>query len=55
VATDAVGSRHAADKEVGVRKMERAGAVLSSVETALLELCERAGTPEFKQVQAVIK
>jgi hypothetical protein len=35
--------------------MERAGAVPSSVETALLELCERAGTPEFKEVQGLIK
>ena len=55
VARDAVGSRHPGDLEVGVRKMEHAGAVTSSVETALFELCERAGTPEFKAVQQVIK
>jgi hypothetical protein len=35
--------------------MERAGALASSVETALFELCERAGTPEFKAVQQVIR
>jgi nicotinamidase-related amidase len=55
VARDAVGSRKPADLEVGLSKMERAGAVASSVETALFELCERAGTPEFKAVQQVIK
>jgi len=55
VARDAVGSRKPADLEVGLSKMERAGAVASSVETALFELCERAGTPEFKAVQRVIK
>jgi nicotinamidase-related amidase len=55
VARDAVASRHPGDLEAGLRKMERAGAVASSVETALFELCERAGTPEFKAVQAVIK
>ena len=55
VARDAVASRHPGDLEVGLRKMERAGAVTSSVETAVFELCERAGTPEFKAVQAVIK
>jgi nicotinamidase-related amidase len=55
VARDAVGSRHPGDLEVGLSKMERAGAVASSVETALFELCERAGTPEFKAVQQVIK
>ena len=55
VAHDAVGSRRTADLDVGLSKMERAGAVASSVETALFELCERAGTPEFKAVQQVIK
>jgi nicotinamidase-related amidase len=55
VARDAVTSRRASDLEVGLRKMERAGALTSSVETALFELCERAGTPEFKAVQQVIK
>ena len=55
VPVDAIGSRNDLDYEVGVTKMERAGAVPSSVETALLELCERAGTPEFKEVQALIK
>ena len=55
VARDAVGSRKPADLEVGLSKMERAGALASSVETALFELCERAGTPEFKAVQQVIK
>ena len=55
VARDAVGSRHPGDLEVGLSKMQRAGAVVSSVETALFELLERAGTPEFKAVQQVIK
>jgi nicotinamidase-related amidase len=55
VPMDAVGSRFDLDFNVGVAKMERAGAIPSSVETALLELCERAGTPEFKEVQALIK
>jgi nicotinamidase-related amidase len=54
VAADATGSRHAHDREVGLRRLERAGAVLTTVEAALLELCERAGTPEFKAVQKVI-
>jgi hypothetical protein len=34
--------------------MERAGAVLTSVETALFELLGRAGTDEFKTVQKLI-
>jgi nicotinamidase-related amidase len=55
VARDAVASRHQGDLEVGLAKMERAGALTSSVETALFELCGAAGTDEFKAVQKVIK
>jgi nicotinamidase-related amidase len=54
VAEDAVGSRFDQNKQVGLQKMERAGAVLTSVETALFELLGRAGTDEFKRVQKLI-
>jgi nicotinamidase-related amidase len=54
VVTDAVGSRHAHDRKVGLTRLDRAGATMTTVEAALLELCERAGTPEFKAVQKVI-
>jgi nicotinamidase-related amidase len=54
VPADAVASRHAIDYERGLERMERAGAVVSTVEAALFELLERAGTPEFKEVQKLI-
>jgi nicotinamidase-related amidase len=54
VAADAVGSRHAIDYERGLERLERAGAVVTTVEAALFELLERAGTPEFKAVQKLI-
>jgi nicotinamidase-related amidase len=54
VAEDAVASRSEENKRVGLRKMERAGAVLTSVETALFELLRKAGTDEFKTVQKLI-
>ena len=54
VAEDAVGSRTDENKRVGLHRMERAGAVLTSVETALFELLGRAGTDEFKRVQKLI-
>jgi nicotinamidase-related amidase len=54
VPADAVGSRHAIDYERGLERMERAGAVVTTVEAALFELLERAGTPEFKAVQGLI-
>jgi nicotinamidase-related amidase len=54
VPADAVGSRHEIDYERGLERMERAGAVVSTVESALFELLGRAGTPEFKAVQKLI-
>jgi nicotinamidase-related amidase len=54
VPADAVGSRHEIDYERGLERMERAGAIVGTVEASLFELLERAGTPEFKQVQRLI-
>jgi nicotinamidase-related amidase len=54
VPADAVGSRHEIDYERGLERMERAGAIVTTVEAALFELLERAGTPEFRSVQALI-
>jgi nicotinamidase-related amidase len=54
IPADAVGSRHQIDYERGLERLERAGAVVGTVEAALFELLERAGTPEFKQVQKLI-
>ena len=54
VPADAVGSRHAIDYDRGLERLERAGATVTTVESVLFELLERAGTPEFKQVQRLI-
>jgi nicotinamidase-related amidase len=54
VATDAVSSRTAANRTIGVAKMERAGATPTSTETALFELLGRAGTDEFKAIQRLV-
>jgi nicotinamidase-related amidase len=55
VARDAVTSRTDENREIGIHKMERAGAVVTSVEAALFELLGEAGTPEFKTVQGLIR
>lgn len=54
VAVDAVGSRTAANRDLGLRKMEESGAILTSVETALFELLGAAGTDEFKTIQKLV-
>lgn len=55
VAADAIGSRYAIDYEMSLRRMELSGAVLTTTEAALFEWCEAAGTPEFKQISALVR
>jgi nicotinamidase-related amidase len=55
VAGDAVGSRTEANRELGLQKMERAGATLTSVETALFELLGGSDADGFKAVQRLVK
>lgn len=55
VLVDAIGSRNPANAEAAVDRLKEAGAVISTTEMALFELLGRAGTPEFKEVQKLIK
>lgn len=55
VALDAVSSRTAGNRDLGLQKMERAGAVLTSTETALFEMLGAAGGAEFKMIQGLVK
>ena len=52
---DAVNSRRPADKKWALRRMEAAGAVITSTESALFELLERCDTADFKMVAKLIK
>ncbi len=55
IAVDAVGSRKILDYETALRRMDSAGATLTTTEAALFEWCEVAGTPEFKQISAMVR
>ncbi len=55
VAVDAVDSRFARDREIALRRMESAGATLTTTEAALFEWCEVAGTAEFKTISALVR
>lgn len=55
LAVDAVASRKTSDRDVALRKMEGAGAILTSVEMAAFELLVDSKHPRFKEVQALFK
>jgi nicotinamidase-related amidase len=55
LASDAVSSRSAHNRHVGLNRLERAGAVISSTEMIIYELLNRAGTPEFRAALPLLK
>lgn len=55
VASDAVGSRTEANRQVGLSRMERAGACVSSAEMALYELLGRSDGAAFKALLPHLK
>ncbi|TWT34270.1 hydrolase [Blastopirellula retiformator] len=55
IAVDAVGSRFALEKEVALRRMENAGAVLTTTEAAMFEWCQAAGGEHFKELTRLVR
>jgi nicotinamidase-related amidase len=55
VAVDAIGSREATDLQMALRRMEAAGVTLATVEMALLEMVQEAGTSRFKAMLPIVK
>jgi nicotinamidase-related amidase len=55
VAADACGSRFSADRELALRRLERAGAILASVEMTVFEWLRTCEHERFRQVLAILK
>ncbi len=55
VCADAVGSRSRLDYKYALHRMRQAGAFVTTVESALFELCNRCDTQAFKDMIEVIK
>lgn len=53
--SDAIGARFPHNREVALARLQRAGALLSSVEMALFEMLKSSDATEFKAVQKLIK
>jgi nicotinamidase-related amidase len=55
VVADAVSSRQLGNKEIGLAKAREAGASITSVETVLFELMQKAEGDEFRQLVKIVK
>jgi nicotinamidase-related amidase len=55
VAVDACGARQAIDHATALRRMESAGVILTTTESAMFEWCSTSEAPEFKKISALAK
>jgi nicotinamidase-related amidase len=55
IAVDAVAGRFALDHDIALRRMEQAGAILTTAETAVFEWVGGAGHPQFKAVSQLVQ
>jgi nicotinamidase-related amidase len=55
VVEDCVDSRKASDKQTAISRMIRERVIVTSQESILFELCQRAGTERFKKISKLVK
>ena len=50
-----VGSRKIQDRQTAIQRIKAEGAIISTYESILFELCRYSGTEEFKSISALVK
>jgi len=52
--SDAMGSRNSVDHEIALQRMTQSGAILTTTESIIFELCKTADRKEFKEIRNII-
>ena len=52
---DAMGSRNKLDHEIALQRMLHKGAIITTTESIIFEICKTADRKEFKQIRNIIK
>jgi len=55
IPADGVASRYAIDHERALRRLENAGAIITTSESAVFEWIGAAGTPQFKEISRLVQ
>lgn len=55
VVTDCTSGRKQTDKDIALRRIGQEGAMLSTYESVLFELCRYSGTDQFKSISKLVK
>ena len=54
IISDSMGSRNRADHEIALQRMTQMGAILTTTESIIFELCKTADRKEFKEIKKII-
>ena len=52
--TDAMSSRNRVDHEIALKRMIQMGAILTTTESIIFELCKTSDRKEFKEIRNII-
>jgi nicotinamidase-related amidase len=55
IVEDCVSSRNPNDKKMAIKRLRQDGAIITTLESLLFEICQESGTDEFKQLLKVVK
>ena len=55
IVEDCVSSRTLQNKKIAINRLQKEGAIITSYESVLFELCRYSGTPEFKAISKLVK
>lgn len=55
IVVDAIGSRNDEDKKIALWRMRDVGCIMTTTESILFELTQKAGTEEFKEISKLVK
>ena len=55
VISDAIGSRNNLDHEIALQRMLNKGAIITTTESIIFELCKTSDRKEFKEIRNIIK
>ena len=53
--SDAMGSRNKLDHEIALQRMLHKGAIITTTESIIFEICKTSDRKEFKQISSIIK
>tara|TARA_Y100000994_G_C15421528_1_gene330229 strand:- start:7 stop:564 length:558 start_codon:yes stop_codon:yes gene_type:complete len=55
VISDAMGSRNNSDHEISLKRMLQKGAIITTTESIIFEICKTSDREEFKEIRNIIK